>query len=74
MLQVIGNRKVYVIDFDVMPELPITWESEEERPYAKALQAAIETNVIDQPGKYGIFIGPDDPTHWVAFEIIEFDE
>lgn len=71
MLQTVDGKRVYVLDFDVMPKLPITWKTDEERPYAKALQAAIETDVIDHPGKYGICIHPKDPTDWVVYEVIE---
>lgn len=56
MLQTFDGRLVFIVDFDTMPELPITWNNSEEEPYAKALQAAIQDGVITKPGKYGIQI------------------
>lgn len=54
MLQIVDDKEVYVVDLKTMPELPITWETPEEEPFAKALGAAILTGVITEPGKYGI--------------------
>lgn len=57
MLQTVdGHADVYVVDFDIMPELPITWTRSEEAPYAMALDAAIRNGVVTEPGKYGITI------------------
>lgn len=61
MFQVIDGRKVFVVDFDVMPELPITWSNSSEEPYAKALGAAIATGVVVEPGMYGIEVDTDVP-------------
>lgn len=61
MLQTIDGYNVFVVDFKTMPELPITWSSPEEEPYAKALQAAIQDGVITEPGKYGIQIEHASP-------------
>lgn len=83
MLQEIEGKTVYVVDFDTMPELPITGLTEHEAgyntflakivgnlngllctitqrtsPYALALTNAIETGVITEPGKYGIYLVP----------------
>ena len=86
MHQVIGGKSVYVVDFDTMPELPITGLTQGEaayknplagaaggldrvystlggramsRPtYAQALTNAIETGIITEPGKYGIYLVP----------------
>jgi len=55
MLQVIHGIQLYIVDFDAMPELPVTGVGEEE-PYARALTDAIETGTITEPGKYGIQI------------------
>lgn len=54
MLQTIEGITVYVVDFDTMPELPITGRNETEGLYAEALTAAIQTGVIREPGKYGL--------------------
>lgn len=35
MLQVIGGKTVYVVEFDTMPELPITGLTDEEQVYKK---------------------------------------
>lgn len=56
MLQTVDGKEVYVVDFDTLPELPITWETPEEEPYARCLTAVIEDKVITEPGKYGIEI------------------
>lgn len=57
MLQVVDGIQVYVVDFETVPDLPITWANETEEPYAKALGAAIATGVITEGGKYGIEVG-----------------
>jgi len=56
MLQKIDDRDVYVVELTGFPKqnLPITWDTEEERPYAIALDSAIKAGLIDAPGKYGI--------------------
>lgn len=94
MLQVIEGKKVYVVDFDTMPELPITGYIPEElayenfikgvvgslgkigvgfRPkmtYAKALTNAIQTEVITEPGKYGIYLIPGSLSYEI-YKIVE---
>lgn len=57
MLQVLQGEQMYVVEFDGMPELPITYSTEEEAPYAMALTLAIQWGVITEPGKYGIRVG-----------------
>jgi hypothetical protein len=73
MLQTIEGVEVYVVDFDVMPELPITWQNESEKPYAAALQTAIQDGMIREPGKYGIEIVENSPRafHWRVHHIEE---
>lgn len=72
MRQNIDGYDVYVVDFATMPELPITWKTDEEKPFAQALQAAIRDGVITEPGKYGIHIPADNkPTLYSIFTIIE---
>lgn len=74
MYQVIKGVPVYVVEFDTMPEMPITRLTAGEfaykvltagniimQPrisYAIALTNAIETGVITEPGKYGIHLVP----------------
>ena len=89
MQQIIGNKSVYVVDFDTMPELPITGLTENEVVYkrmvetdpdweysiapithAQALTNAIETEVITEPGKYGIYLVPGT-TDYEVYRIIE---
>lgn len=53
-LQIVDGTEVFVVDLEALPELPITWSTAEEEPYAKALDHAIRTGVITEPGKYGI--------------------
>lgn len=72
MLQTVDNRTVFVVDFDTMPTLPITWNTAEEEPYARALVAAIQDGVITKPGKYGIeitYVGSS--THYIIHFIKE---
>jgi len=59
MLQTVDGREVYVVEFDTMPKLPITWETDEEEPYALCLARAIHDEVITEPGKYGIEVKHD---------------
>lgn len=72
MLQNIDGRDVYVVEFDTMPSLPISWSTEEEKPYALALAHAIHTAVITKPGKYGLYISSlDYPMLYSAYTIKE---
>lgn len=74
MRQMIQGYDVFVVDFETMPELPITWNADkpEEKPYALALAAAIHTGVITEPGKYGIHIpSNDEPMLYTIFTITE---
>jgi hypothetical protein len=70
MLQVIVGQKIYVVEFETMPQLPITWKTEEEKPYALALAQAIHEKIITEPGKYGIFVEIDTQMYNV-FKILE---
>lgn len=72
MLQTVDGYEVFVVEFDTLPELPITWEKEEEKSFALALGAALVTGVITEPGKYGIHIPADEkPMLYSIFEIKE---
>lgn len=72
MLQIIEGKEVYVVEFDKVPELPITGVTKEEQLYAVALARAIATGVISEPGKYGITIkDTDDELRWDAYRIYE---
>lgn len=58
MLQTVdGVENVYVVDLKTMPQLPIIWIRSEEAPYAMALDHAIRTGQIKEPGKYGFTLG-----------------
>lgn len=54
MLQTIAGTEVFVVDLVTLPELPITWSNADEELYARALDHALRTGVITEPGKYGI--------------------
>lgn len=56
MLQTVDGREVFVVDFDTVPQPPITWATEEEKPYALALDSAIREKLVTEPGKYGIHV------------------
>lgn len=74
MLQIVDGREVFVVEFDTMPGLPITWNTLEEKPYADALVDAIQNGVIKKPGKYGIVIEPrraDTTMRYTIYAIIE---
>lgn len=73
MFQKIHGLDIYVVEFDVMPELPITWATEDERPYALALARALHNGTISKPGKYGIYIIEDDgfKITWGVYKIVE---
>jgi hypothetical protein len=69
--QIVDGYDVFVVDFDTMPQLPITGIGE-EKPYAAALDAAIRTGIITEPGKYGIHIpSNDEPMRYSIFIIKE---
>jgi len=70
MFHNIDGRKIYVVDFDTMPELPITGVGE-EAIYAEALTAAIQNKDIVEPGKYGMHIESFDRKVYNIFKIVE---
>lgn len=72
MLQKIEGKLVYVVEFDTLPDLPITWEKPEEEPYARCLQQALEQGVITDPGKYSIKLEFDGQgKKYVIYRVIE---
>ncbi len=73
MLQTVANREVFVVEFDTMPALPITWNTPEEKPYAQSLDDAIRVGTITEPGKYGIEITSTDE-HRVYYDIHLIEE
>jgi hypothetical protein len=57
MFQTIDGRRVFVVEFSQLPELPITDDGLPAlKPYASALELAILNRIITEPGKYGIEI------------------
>jgi hypothetical protein len=72
MLQVVDGHEVFVVDFDELPQLPITWDKPEDEPYARCLDNAIRTGVITEPGKYGIAaVTVDGETVYQIARIVE---
>lgn len=76
MLQTIAGTEVFVVDLVTLPELPITWNNADEELYARALDHALRTNVITEPGKYGIELEPpksriDRDSHYRIHRITE---
>lgn len=74
MLQSVDGREVFVVDFDTMPKLPITWDNLNEQPYAEALAKAIQDKVITKPGKYGIHIETSIDPHTSSYTIYTITE
>jgi hypothetical protein len=74
MLQRIQGKEVFVVEFDTLPELPITWETEEEKPYALALTAAFQKATITEPGKYGIEFTREDDAGDLQYQVYRIDE
>lgn len=70
MLQNVAGELVYVVEFDTMPELPITGRNEVEGAYADVLTKAISTGIISEPGKYGINIDWNT-RYWNVYRIEE---
>lgn len=67
-LQIVDGMYGYVVEFDEVPELPITFSKRKEKPYAQALGIAIHQKQITKPGKYMIIITGD------VFEIFTLNE
>lgn len=70
MLQTVDGRYGYVVEFDEVPALPITYAKDEEKPYALALAAAIHTKELTKPGKYMLVIS-DNGQDYEIFTITE---
>ena len=71
MLQKIDGRTVFIVEIKQDPPelLPINDGGDEElAPYAQALDAAIRTGVIVEPGKYAIELVEE---LWQVFQIFE---
>lgn len=71
MLQTVDGREVFVVNFDTMPDLPITFTTDEEEPYARALTKAIQDGVITKPGMYGIQIEHPNPLTSYTIHVIK---
>lgn len=85
-MQTVQGKPVEVVEFDTMPNLPITGFTFAEKVYAKltapfgvvtgkgmtarALEDAIKTGVITEPGKYGIHF-PPGTNRYEIYKIIE---
>jgi hypothetical protein len=72
MLQTINGRECYVAVLTQSPQiyLPVGDDGDPQlTPYANALDTAIRTGVITEPGKYGIEVKTDGA--WMAYAIIE---
>jgi hypothetical protein len=74
MIQEVDGKEVYVVEFDTMPELPIYWRTDEEKPYALALATAIHTGTITEPGKYGIEFTTEDDEGNLQYQVYRVDE
>lgn len=70
MLQTVDGRYGYVVEFDEVPALPITYQKRREEPYAMALAAAISKGLLTEPGKYMIVI-VDEGKNYEIFTIKE---
>lgn len=67
-MQIVDGREVFVVDLKEIPELPIRWENEEEKPYARVLAMAIMSGVIVFPGKYALEV---TGSHWNVWNVEE---
>ena len=66
-LQTINEQIGYVVEFEELPELPVTGHHY-EKPYAEALTDAIEHGVITEGGKYFIHF-TDLVGQWARYEV-----
>lgn len=60
MLQTVDGKYGYVVEFEDVPALPITYSKRKEKLYALALSRAIHEKQITKPGKYMIVINDDN--------------
>lgn len=75
MFQTIEGRYGYVVDLFVVPKEPIEDGGDEKlAPYTKALNEAIQTGIVMEPGKYFIFIEDTGQTDWKVFAVEEEEE
>ena len=66
---------LFVVELTGFPRenLPITWKTEEERPYAIALDSAIKAGLVTASGKHGVrvTIDYDGTVVYNVYQIIE---
>lgn len=55
-LQTIDGKLGYVVEFEELPDLPVTGTNRVEMVYAEALTDAITNGVITEGGKYFVTI------------------
>lgn len=70
LTQIVDGTELYIVDLKTVP-LPNTWGFGREQDYAAALNQAIITGVIREPGKYGIHLSTDGTGRWNVYRIIE---
>lgn len=71
MFQTIAGIDVFVVDLPELPELPITWsDTPSLQLYADALDTAIRTGVVTEPGKYAINV-TDSGKNYTIFRVNE---
>lgn len=72
MLQKVQDKTLFIVDFDIMPELPVYGDMPGTQLYADALSMAIREQIITEPGKYGIEIDAEsDPYGFNVYKIME---
>ena len=76
MFQVIQGHQVYVVDLvEFPPPMPVgDGGNPALKPYAEALTAAIKTEQITGPGKYGIEIYYEPLSIGLAYNVYRIDE
>jgi hypothetical protein len=71
MLQTVQGKDLYIVVLErPLPKI-ITWDTNEEKPYAEALENALASKMITEPGKYGIEMFKWSPDRYVIYTIIE---
>lgn len=62
---------ICVVELPTIPDFPFTWRLPGEEPYIRALNAAVQTGQIKEPGTYTIHVSEYHVKVDLEYEVIQ---